>query len=103
MRSPDRLRIVDHAGCGAGRLVAYQRSQHARGVGIAASAGIVLGVGAADRLTSRFPQLHREAHAVTGRIDAAAEIALAALDETCALAGRSVGAALPPAIGHHAP
>ena len=102
MRSPDRLRIVDHAGCGAGRLVAYQRSQHARGVGIAASAGIVLGVGDDDRLTCRFRQLHREAHAVIGRIDAAVEIVLVALHQRHQFVGCGIRIGLRPAVGKHA-
>ena len=45
--------IVDHAGRGTLGLVAHQRPQHAGRVGIAAGAGIVLGVGDDDRLASR--------------------------------------------------
>ena len=95
-------RIVDHADRGAGGVVADQRAQHARGVGIAAGAGIVLGVGDDDRLARACRQLHRVAHALVGRVDAAVEIVFVALDQRGDVVRRRVGIGLRPAIGEHA-
>ena len=78
MRGLRRGGIVDHADRGACGVVADQRAQHAGGVGIAAGAGIVLGVGDDDRLARGPRQFHRVAHALVGRIDAAVEIVLVA-------------------------
>ena len=78
-------RIVDHADRGAGGIVADQRAQHAGGVGIAAGARIVLGVGDDDRFARARGEFHRVAHALVGRVDAAVEIALVADDEFCDL------------------
>ena len=102
MRGLGRLRIVDHAGRGADRLVAHQRAQHAGGVGIAAGAGIVLGVGDDDRLGGGLRQFHRVAHAVVGRIDLAVEIVFVAFDQRGDLIGRGIRIGLRSAIGEHA-
>ncbi len=102
MRGLGRLRIVDHAGRRARRLVADQRAQHACRVGIAAGAGIVLGVGDDDRLAGVLRQLHGVAHAVVGRIDAAVEIVLMALDQRHQFVGGCIRIGLRRAVGEYA-
>ena len=97
-----RCGIVDHAGGGALGVVAHQRAQHARGVGIAAGARIVLGVGDHDRLVRGLRQLHRMQHAFVGREDAAVEIVLVADDDVHDGIGRGVGMRLGHAVGEHA-
>ena len=102
MRGLRRSGIVDHAGRGALGVVADQRAQHARGVGIAAGAGIVLGVGDHDRLGRGLRQFHRMQHAFVGREDAAVEIILVTDNDVRDGIGRGVGIFLRPAIGEHA-
>ena len=94
--------IEDHADRGALCVVADQRAQHARGVGIAAGAGIVLGVGDDDRLVRARRQFHGVAHALVGREDAAVEIVFVALDQRGDVVRSGVGVGLRPAIGEHA-
>ena len=94
--------IADHADGGAGGVVADQRAQHAGGVGIAAGAGIVLGVGDDDRLVRVPRQFHGVAHALVGRKDAAVKIVLVTDNEFCHFVRGSVSIGLRPAIGEHA-
>ncbi len=82
--------------------MAHQRAQHAGGVGIAAGAGIVLGVGDHDRPRRCFRQLHGMAHALVGRIDPAVEIIFMADDQIGDRIGGGIGIALRAAIGEHA-
>ena len=102
MRGLGGFRVADHADRGACGVVADQRAQHAGGVGIAAGAGIVLGVGDDDRLLRALRKFHGEAHALVGRIDAAVEIVFVALDQRCDLVRGGIGIGLRPAIGEHA-
>jgi len=81
MRRPCRLGIVDHPGRSPRRVVADQCAQHACGVGIAAGAGIILGVGDDDRLAGVLCQLHGVAYAFVRRIYAAVKIVLVAFDQ----------------------
>jgi len=70
-RTPDRRSRQSRPG-GA---VAGPARAACRGVGIAAGAGIVLRVGNHDRLARARCQLHRVAHALRRRVNAAVEIA----------------------------
>ena len=102
MRGLGRFRIDDDADRGVGGAIADQRAQHAGGVGVAAGAGIILGIGNDNRLAGKSCRLHRKPHAIIGREDAAVEIAFMAGDERGDPVRGRIRVGLGPAIGEHA-
>ena len=100
MRSLCRLAVDDQADGGASRIVRDQRAQHARRVGIAAGAGIVLRVGDDDGARgARLRDGHGALHALIRRQHLAREGHLLVGDHRREMVRGMVGLRLAAAIG----